>query len=146
MKRIETRIEIDAPVEAVWRVLTDLPNYATWNPFIPEASGTVAPGERLHVRIQPEGGRGMSFSPAVLAADENRLLQWRGRLLVPGLFDGTHSFELEPLDDGGTRLVQSEEFSGLLVPVLLDDSRIRDGFKSMNRALKERAEALSVVV
>jgi len=31
------------------------------------------------------------------------------------LFDGEHSFTLEPLPAGGTRLTQAEQFSGLLV-------------------------------
>jgi hypothetical protein len=56
--------------------------------------------------------------------------------------DGEHIFELHP-SEGGTRFVQREIFSGLLVPLLwgtLEDPT-RRGFDAMNRALKERAEA-----
>jgi len=56
--------------------------------------------------------------------------------------DGEHIFELHP-SEGGTRFVQREIFSRLLVPLLwgtLEDPT-RRGFDAMNRALKERAEA-----
>jgi hypothetical protein len=57
----------------------------------------------------------------------------------PGLFDGAHSFTLEPLDDSHTRLVQSESFTGILVWFsggLL--KKTEAGFHAMNTALKER--------
>jgi hypothetical protein len=57
----------------------------------------------------------------------------------PGLFDGAHSFTLEPLDDGHTRLVQSESFTGILVWFsggLL--KKTEAGLHAMNDALKDR--------
>ena len=35
---------IDAPVEAVFRLIVDLPDYQNWNPFLIEAAGDVAVG------------------------------------------------------------------------------------------------------
>jgi uncharacterized membrane protein len=34
MKEIHTEIEINAPAEKVWRVLTDFAAYPEWNPFV----------------------------------------------------------------------------------------------------------------
>ena len=85
----------------------------------------------------------MTFKPKVLNAEPNRELRWLGHLLVPGLFDGEHSFTIQPLGENRVRFAQREAFRGLLVPLFarnLDNSTLR-GFKEMNGALKERAEA-----
>jgi hypothetical protein len=139
---LTTKIDIDAAPEAVWAVLSDLPSYPSWNPFIREASGTLAAGERLEVRLQPERGRAMRFRPTVVTAEANRELRWLGRLVAPGVFDGEHRFAIEPTA-AGSRLVQEERFTGLLVPFLARGLRrgTLPGFERMNEAVKERAEA-----
>ena len=85
----------------------------------------------------------MTFRPKILNAEPNRELRWLGHLFVPGLFDGEHSFTIEPLGHARVRFVQREIFRGLLVPLFSRglDRDTRRGFEEMNRALKERAEA-----
>jgi len=143
MKEIHTEIEINAPAEKVWKVLTDFAAYPEWNPFVRRGEGEVRVGARLHVYIQPSGGKGMSFRPTVLVADPNRELRWLGHLWVPGLFDGEHSFSIEPLSEGRVRFIQRERFGGLLLPFLSKtlDGDTRRGFEEMNRALKLRSES-----
>jgi hypothetical protein len=143
VKTLATAIEIDAPAERVWGVLTDLAAYPVWNPFIRRIAGELTPGARLEVRLEPPGGMGITLRPTVLAADPARELRWLGHLLVRGLFDGAHRLALEPLGPGGSRFVQEERFTGLLVPFLARslDRHTRPGFEAMNRALKARAEA-----
>ncbi len=84
----------------------------------------------------------MVFRPTVLACETNRELRWLGRLGIPGLFEGEHSFTLEPIDTGRTRLIQREVFTGVLVPLFARslDGGTKKGFEAMNLALKERAE------
>jgi hypothetical protein len=141
-KQLRTQIDIDATAEKVWQVLTDFDAYPQWNPFMTRASGTPERGERLTIRMQPEGGRAMTFRPTVREAVPQRRLRWLGHLLVPGIFDGEHSFTIEPLDGGGVRLVQQEDFRGVLVPLLARslDRRTLPAFERMNQALKQRAE------
>ena len=143
MKELRTEIEIDAPAERVWHLLTDFASYPSWNPFIRSIGGRPIPGERLEVHLEPPGGRGMTFKPEVLEAEPERALRWLGRLLVPGLFDGEHSFTIRPLAEDRVRFVQREEFKGLLVPLFARslDANTRRGFEQMNVALKERAES-----
>jgi hypothetical protein len=143
MKEIHTEIEIHAPAERIWQVLTDLAAYPEWNPFIRRGAGEVKVGARLQVFIQPAGGKGMSFHPRVLVADPGRELRWLGRLWVPGLFDGEHSFVIQPLGERRVRFLQRERFGGLLLPLLwkMLDGETRRGFEEMNRALKLRCEA-----
>jgi hypothetical protein len=143
MKQLHTEIEIDASAKRVWELLTDFASYPEWNPFIRSIGGQPAPGERLRARLEPPGGLAMTFKPKVLTAEPNRELRWLGHLLVPGLFDGEHSFTIQPLEDDRVRFVQREAFRGLLVPLFARslESKTRRGFEEMNRALKGRAEA-----
>jgi hypothetical protein len=141
-RTISDTIEIDADPEAVWRELADTGSYPGWNPFVRRLDGELREGARLTVEIAPPGGRAMTFKPTVLAARPGRELRWRGRFLMPGLFDGEHSFEIEPLGDGRSRFTQAERFSGLLVrPFGGTLEKTQRGFEAMNRALKARAEA-----
>jgi hypothetical protein len=137
--RISAEIDIEAPPDAVWAELADLTGYADWNPFIPSASGTLEPGERLSLRLQPPGGRALPIKPTVTEVVHGRVFEWLGHLGVPGLFDGRHRFELTATPQG-THLVQSESFSGVLVRPLrgfLDGGTLA-GFRAMNEALRER--------
>lgn len=140
--QIETTVDIAAPPERVWAVLTDFARYPEWNPFIPRIDGRPEVGARLTVRIVPPGGRPMTFRPYVLTAEPGRELRWRGRLFVPGLFDGEHAFRLMALNRGGVRFRQEERFRGLLLPLFAGNGleRTRRGFEEMNAALKRRAE------
>ena len=145
MKVLHSEIEIDTPAERVWGVLTDFASYPQWNPFIRKIRGQPTKGERLEVRIEPPGERGMIFKPKVLNAEPNRELRWLGHLLVPGLFDGEHSFTIQPLGENRVRFVQREAFKGVLVPLFVRslETNTQLGFEEMNRALKERTEAAS---
>jgi hypothetical protein len=143
MSDIHTEIEIDAPAETVWSVLTDFGAYPEWNPYT-RIEGEARVGERLRVSPGPEAGRAPTFRPRVLVAD-GRELRWLGHLLTPGLFDGEHSFAIEELEGGRSKLTQSEEFSGLLVRPIMrfvgEDTEAN--FRGVNGALAARAEALA---
>jgi len=140
VRTLYTQIEIQAPPEKVWQVLTDFSAYPQWNPFM-RVRGTAKQGSRLILRV----GRGKQtsiFFPKVLVAKPNQELRWIGHLVIPGLFDGEHSFILEPLPNGGTRFIQEERFRGSLVQpawnyIITDTAQ---GFREMNQALKARCE------
>lgn len=139
MRVIHTETEISAAPERVWAVLTDFARYPEWNPLIVEASGVLAVGEVLTLRMTP-GGKPQTFTPEVVAVRENTELRWLGALRWSWLFSAEHRFALSAVGDG-TRLVQSEVFRGALVPLLRTtiDQAERD-FRALNAALKERVE------
>ena len=141
-KQLTTSIEIQAAPDAVWQVLTGFLGDPDGNPFIIEATGEAATGARLTLRMQPVVGKGVTLRPAVREVVPGTRLRWLGRFLMPGLMDAEHVFELEPIP-GGTRLHQSERFTGLLVPFLASslDRGTLPAFGLMNAALKSRAEA-----
>jgi len=144
MKELRTSIEIEAAPSAVWSILVDFPRYPEWNPFVREIEGEPRIGAELRARLEPPGGRAMTFTPRVLRADPGREFRWLGHLGVPNLFDGEHIFELSDAGEGRTRFVHREEFRGLLVPLFWGglEASTRRGFEAMNEALKARAESL----
>ena len=140
-RTIETSILIVAPRSRVWSILMDFASYPDWNPFIRSIKGKPIVGERLEAVIQPPGRGASTFRPVVIEAESERSFKWRGSLPVPGLFTGEHRFLLRD-EAGGTRFEHSEQFTGLLVPLLgsaLENTK--RGFEAMNAKMKDRAEA-----
>jgi len=140
---LHTEIEIAAPIEAVWVTLLDLARYPDWNPFIVSSEGRAEVGERLVIRLQPPGGKAITFKPTVTRVEPPVAFEWFGRLGLPGIFDGRHRFDLSSTHGGSTLLIQREQFDGILVPFLRNalDTTTKAGFEAMNAALKARAEA-----
>ena len=141
-KEIRTEIAINSSPESVWRVLTDFDRYSEWNPFIIKLSGIVAIDNKIKVTLNPPNGKTSKFKPKVLTFDENKRFSWMGRLIIPGIFDGEHIFELIDNNDGTTTFVHREQFRGILVKPFSKklDTDIKAGFEQMNAALKERVE------
>jgi hypothetical protein len=141
MKKLHTEVLIDASPERVWAVLTDFARYPEWNPFLVRAAGLPEAGQRLTVVLASPGGRRITMKPVLTEVATARVLEWWGQLGVRGIFDGRHRFELHPAGSS-TRLVQSETFTGALVPLVSRslDRGTAAGFALMNSALKDRAE------
>jgi hypothetical protein len=139
---LTTSIDIDSGPDEVWQVLTDLAAYPRWNPFITSAEGPVEVGSRLVLRMQPVGARPVTVRPTVLEAVPGRWLRWLGRLGMPGLFDADHTFTISDRAGGGVHLSQSEQFRGVLVPLMARSLRRHTlpAFAAMNDALKRRVE------
>ncbi|WP_435064885.1 SRPBCC family protein [Halobaculum sp. EA56] len=144
MTSVRAGVEVDAPPAAVWRALTAFDAYPRWNPLIRRVEGRPEEGRRLRVVITQSGVPPALVAPEVTRVVPERELAWRSAAPIPGSFDATHRFLLEPLDGGArTRFTQTETFGGVagtFVPRSLR-ARLRDGFASMNEALRERVEA-----
>jgi len=141
-RTIRSAIEIRAPLDAVWRILTDFSAYPEWNPHIRQVRGKPRVGGRLTIHSRPEGGRTVVLRPVVTVWSPPTEFRWRGTFVSQFLFRGEHGFKLEQLDPRRVRFHQDETFSGLLVPLYarLRLPKTRDGFGQVNEALRERAE------
>ena len=140
---LHTDVVIDASPGDVWITLADFAAFPSWNPFIRKIVGRLEAGARLDVELSPPGSRPVTIHPTVREVQPGRELRWLGHLGVPGLFDGEHCFQIEPLGDGQVRFVQSERSSGVLAPLVLPivGGSTKRGFEAMNQALKEQVEA-----
>lgn len=146
MRQVTSHVDIDATPGQVWAVLEDLDRWSEWNPYVVEASGEVAVGERISVRISPPGRRATTLKPHVTEATPGSVFEWLGHVGLPGIFDGRHRFEFEAIDDG-TRFHQSEQFTGVLTSLIVRmiETPTLEGFDAMNAALKERVESANSV-
>lgn len=141
-KEIKTQIVINASAEKVWKILTDFSQYPQWNSFIKLISGNVQEGNIIVAHIHPPNGKEMVFKPKVLAFKANKEFRWLGHFLFKGLFDGEHKFELISNTDGSTTFIQSERFTGILVPLFkaMLETNTLNGFNNMNAELKRKVE------
>ena len=142
-RTIRSAIEIRAPLDVVWRELTDFASYPEWNPIVRELRGRPREGGRIMIRSQPLGGLPVVLRPRVLAWSPPHELRWRSSFVWDRLFSGEHGFRLEPLGADRVRFMQDETFRGLLVPLYsgLRLAAARRGFERMNLLLRERSEA-----
>jgi hypothetical protein len=139
MTSIDTTIDIDAPPEALWEVLTELATYPEWNPHITSAEGQLTEDERLAIVVDREGDHQRNLKVIVTAVKPEEQLEWVGTVGHRYLFQGHHSFKLEPLDDNRTRFHNRERISGLLASLFTTAEPERD-YRAMNEALRLRAE------
>jgi hypothetical protein len=141
-KCVYTDIIIKASVEKVWTEFTNFETYSTWNPFIKKLNGPIVVGQKIEALICPPDQKPMTFKPRVLVYEKEREFRWVGKLFIGRLFDGEHVFQLIDNGDGTTTFRQYEYFRGLLVPFLkkMLNTNTKQGFESMNVALKERCE------
>lgn len=151
----EAAVEIAAPIDVVWRVMTDLPRYPEWNPFvvaIEPRGGALRVGTAIALTVRWAGRGGARTLEVVDRLDapardgevqralmEYRFVGWLPRL---ALVRGSRQQSLEQAPGGATTYRTSERFTGLLaraVPL----ARVQDGFERHARALKARAESLA---
>ena len=143
MKEVYSEIQINASASVVWDILTDFEKFGEWNPFIKEISGTLKEGSELRVFMEPPNSKGMEFKPTLKKVETEKKIQWLGKVWIPKLFDGEHSWTINQIDDNTVLFIQKERFTGIFIPFftkLLKNTK--SGFEMMNQNLKQRAEEM----
>lgn len=110
--QVQTTILIPAPLDQVWRALTDVDAYPQWNPLLrlrPHSHEGLREGGRALLTLRL--GKLPLVVPVVVESASGNELRWVGG--VPGLFRGRHYFRLREVE-GGTELTHGEDFSGVL--------------------------------
>ena len=106
LKRFAASTEINAPVEAVWRVLADLASWSDWEPNTEGAQGIVGKDAVLTFNFRYAAGRPVTVK--VTAIDEPFLLEWTGG---NEQVTGVRTHRITPTDDG-CEVEVSQVFSG----------------------------------
>jgi len=144
MKTHDTTLEIDAPAEQVWAVLTDFPAYGEWNTALPSLSGDLQVGSTLAMDLNL-GGRPMAVTADVQELEPGRHFSWKGHLGTELLFKGERAFTVEPLGADRSRFRHVESISGLLSgPFLLVKGKgVAEHHHGLNASVKQRSEELA---
>jgi hypothetical protein len=137
-------IEIQATPEQVWKVLTDLNEYADWNPLLYRAKGQVRAGAKVELSART-ASNDMNFNCSVTRVEPKREFAWKFHVILPFLFRGEHIFRIEPVGERRVRFIDREIFKGLLVPLQAKDleTNAKDGMVAMGEALKARVDGVS---
>jgi len=137
-KTFHAEITIDATPEEVWSVLTDVSNYAAWNPLLVPISGEIREGAEVEYRMtQPDGTQSVMKSRVGKVVALKELHQHAG---ITGILTAHHSYRLEPTQ-GGTRLIQHEVDNGVAM-LFWDSSWVQPTYEEVNQALKRHVEGL----
>lgn len=140
MKKIETKIQINAPLDRVWSIFSNFEQYSAWNPFLVEVQGALIEGKTVKIKVALSNGKTRIANPKVeklIYGKEVSFLAKSGFL-----FTGRHYFIFEPISPSETHVIHGEIFSGIL-PLLLwhrIEKVFSTSFEKMNSALKIRSE------
>lgn len=142
--QIDARIEIDAPAERVWEVLTDFERYAEWNPFTVKVDTHLEMGAAVRMRVNLVGSLVQPQTEFITTLDEGRKICWSMKGIPAWLLGATRCQWLEPLSTERTRYASTDILTGLLTPLVLRlfGTAMQRGFERTCRALKARAEAM----
>jgi hypothetical protein len=147
---ISSSITIQAPPSVVRKILLDFQSYPEWNPFITSLESPVpSPPPGTQIKFV---ARGFAFKPVVKENTPERF-SWLSKVLAEWVFQGQHSFEFEPFGDMGgngetvgCKFIQRENYRGALsFTLFLLRGKIEKTFNDMNKGVKARAEALSML-
>jgi len=138
MKSYEAAASIAASPDAIWRILTDAPEYSAWDSGVVKVDGRIAPGEKI--KIVSEANPGRAFAVKVTEFAPSSRMVWSGGMPL-GLFRGVRTFSLSPEGNGSTRFHVREEYSGPLLPLIWKSMPdLGPSFTQFATGLKQRAE------
>ena len=115
MKYFTATTNIKASPDAIWKILTDAPNYPTWDPGVLRIEGTIAPGQKL--TAYPKANPNRAFPSKVTDFVPGQKMTWTGGMPL-GLFKGERTFTLVPRDKGAVEFTVREIFRGLSLPLI----------------------------
>lgn len=141
---IDRSVEIAAPAGVVWEVITDLPAYGQWNPFVPECHSTLQPGTSIEMRVNLGGRNPRRQVEWMTAYEPNLGFSYRMKPVPLGALSSARTHRIEPVSTTHCRYHSHFELMGWLMPlvrlVMLD--RLDAGFEGMAQGIRRRAEQL----
>lgn len=130
-------VQISAPPQVVWGLLTDAAAYPSWNSTVTSIDGSIALGETIALKAKIDPKR--TFKLEVSTFTPNEVLVWEDGGKA---FKGVRTFVLTPTGDGTTQVTMAEVLTGSMMGMIegkLPD--FRPSFDTFAADLKRAAEA-----
>lgn len=142
-KITSNKVEINAPIDLVWDILTDLESYPDWNPFTTHAESSLRVGEKvkLHVNLPKRGDR--KHVEEVRSISKPNQMVWKAKYGGSMMLKKRREQNLEKINRTTCTYQTSDAFYGTVTPIVLSlfEDDLVNGFNDMAYALKDRAEA-----
>lgn len=140
--KIEYRVGVQTPREAIWAFVFDINRWGDWNPLYPKASGVIAFDARLDITVAIPGEPPREIHPVIVDWTPNEQIIWRLSMLG-GLIRSIRYIETETLDNGNVIFSNGEIFEGPLLWMIGKQRQkaIKAGFTAFGETVRERAEA-----
>lgn len=142
-KVLTVSIEIEAPLELVWRILTDFTNYELWNPFTPrvECHGRVGTPVTIEAHLTDSGKGRMTYLSLNTFEPPHKLCWGADHWYL----QVNRCQTLTAVGPTHTRYETSELFAGLLSPLVIwtQYNNLMRGYQRAAAGLKQTAEAMS---
>ncbi|WP_433759722.1 SRPBCC family protein [Nocardia sp. CA-135398] len=141
---IDATVEIDAPAELVWQVITDLRRYGEWNPFCIECRSTLVPGEPIDMLVALSGGKPRRQREWMVSHTPGTELSYSMKPVPLGALHSLRAHRVTPLGPDRTRYESHFELGGWLHPVVVAvlGKNLQRGFAGMTEGIQKQAESL----
>ncbi|WP_216914826.1 SRPBCC domain-containing protein [Nocardia noduli] len=141
---IDAAVYIDAPADLVWQVITDLPRYGEWNPFVKRCESTLEPGAPIDMLVTVIGSAPRKQREWIRTNIPGRELSYSMKPVPAGALRSLRSHTVTPAGEHRTRYESHFELDGWLHPVVaaILGRNLRHGFEGMTAGIQLRAESL----
>ncbi len=138
---VRAEVEIDAPIEEVWQILTDVDGYAEWNPFTPDVKTTLELGTPVEMQVRLVGNFLITRTESI-TRNAPFALGWDMQMGTPSILYAERVQQLTTIEGGRTRYISEDTFSGWLRPLVLGlfGRAMERGFTDCGLGLKKEAE------
>lgn len=135
-KSVQSEINIAAPPEKVWTVLTATENYENWNSVMNLLEGEIKEGNKVKYRFTQDADNVSEIPSTVKKVVAQKLLNQGGG--VPLILTFNHKYILESSAEG-TKLTIHEEYEGIGVN-FWNPAPVQKAYERLAKDIKRQSE------